>query len=489
MFYPISQFIIFLNCLFIGFGILSPGVQVVFTFLLHLVLLGFFCIWMMYKNKLIFIFTVILQVLFVLVLLGFFMIYLDYKRDLTNSIGRERMGLFTIIMFFLFLFLAIILAIAWIVLRYCLPQKFKSTYYNKDFADEQYLKYYKEIPQVVFKMGQKAESQENTKVEYTADPYPPVNKPKSLIKPPPKYINSLNNNSIKTPNNNFAPHITPTDTLNPKTNDDTNRPMKVDNGDLVEKRMEYLSDDDNEINYNPNRSRAPNHFSDAISRDKKIAKLTLKNLDQNPYYQKDNFNTTDRQLADEIQSVPEKKDDIQVKESELFNSGTYYYKGPGKSDGTTPMIDTHNNNNLVQTNQTEIAKMDNFNFLNAYEVNKTTRHEQISNGDPTNIETSNKMNYSYFNQNQNKDINLTSLENKNKIEISGQLGGNMMQPDDEANKPFFTNENLTKIMGQDNENDNGHLYPDEAVEPMRNIQLKHSHFLMTERFDKAEDLK
>lgn len=473
-FYPISQFVIFINCLFLGLGMQSPGIQIIFSLVLHIFLLIFFCFSKMYKNMLIFIFTIILQILFLLVLLGPFMIYIDYMRDLTNSNGRERMGLYTIIMFLIFTLVALLISATWIIVRYCLPQKFKSTYYNRDFADETYLKYYKEIPKMVYKMGQKAESTENTNTNIGnyEDPYPQVNKPKSLINPPKIY----NNTETKK----FEVQITPTDTLKAKGNNLS--PIKINDADFSEKKIDYLSDDDNEVNYNPNRSRAPNNFTDSSNRDKKIAKLTLKNLNNNPYYTKDNFQTTDRGITESITQTKKKPIDIQVKESELFQSNAYYYKATKPED---QLSDSENLRRQVEAN----AKVDNFHFLKNYEVNKTTRNQNGLKTELNNIENSNKMGYSYFQTAQRNTSTRNKIETNTRLRESGNEQKHIMEVGSNANKPFFTNENLTKIMGQDDHMDYGNGYSGQMVQPMKNLQLKHSQYLMNERFGMADDLK
>lgn len=489
-FYPIFQFVIFLNCLFLGFGVLAPGVQIVFSLLLHVLLLVFFFFAKMYKNVLIFVFTVTAQILFLLVLLGFFMIYVDFTRDLTNTLGRERMGTFTIVMFLLFLLVILFIAITWIVLRYCLPQKFKTTYYNRDFADEAYLKYYKEIPQMVYKMGQKAESTDNTQIEDQRLIYPQVSKPRSLVNPP----KAFTSRSDSTNKHKFVIQVTPTDTVNYNytKNLNSNNPMTVDKGDIVEKQMEYLSDEENQGDYNPNRSRAPKTFTDLQSYGQPSNRPSMNHVERNGFFRKEEYNTRDHPGHIDVKESDAKQMNAQVNESELFHSNTYYYKAP------RPETHAMESDDLKRENpETDIVNMDNFQFLGAYEVNNDTRNPQNVDAGNINIEHSKHMNYSYLgNIQQSGGVEIeggfippspNEIHKNDSAKYSGK--NHVMEPDSETGSPFFTNENLTRIMGQDKGNEHPNLYPDQVIEPMQNITLKHSHFLMKERFDKAEQLK
>lgn len=443
----------------------------------------------MYKHKLISIFTILVQALFILVLLGFFMIYLDFKRDLTNSVGRERMGTYTIAMVFLWLLCALVVAIVWAVMRYNLPRKFKTMYYNRDFADEAHLKFYREIPKMVYKMGQKAKSNDETYTHSSHAKTP--SRPGTLT--PAKYINSISNNSLSIRRaGKSEPQTTPSDTLHIKDNNSPPEGMKIDHGDVVER--DYFSEENHHIHYNPKRSRAPNQFTNNFqdSRDKKIAKLTLKNMENNPYYQEKNYNTTDRTNDANLNMgtlvSDDKKMSMQMKQSEMYNSHNYFY-----SAGKQP-ADANKHISFEPKNHADKPKPESRNLeyspSRGYFLENDGGGRKELTGEFQNIDNQNQMNYSYshYANPENQLKTYTNSEHK-PLENLEQSQPKLQPAENDQNKHFFTNENLTKIMGQDSQKQLSNPYPEEAIEPMNTIQLKHSHFVLKERFGKANDLK
>ena len=330
-----------------------------------------------------------------------------------NSIGREKMGAYTLIMIMIFLLIALLVAIFWIVLRYCLRQKFKKQYYNRDFADEEYLKYYKEIPQMVYKMGQIAESAEDIQTKTQTNKLPEIVEPKTSTRQQ-IYMGSTGNNSINTPKvNKFQIQNTnkPDDLILPV----TNMGMRPDAGDIIEKNMNFISEENNEINYNPKRSRAPHQFRDP-NEDKKIAKITLKNLEENPYYQKDNYQTTDRSANIISDNNDSNKLEIKVKESELFHSYDFVHQNNNPSNNVNDPI------SFEPKEVPQIQIQDNMQYSpsGTYLLDNDVRKNQSAKNERNVIQQTHHINYSYsqFGTTTPKTENYSSNDAVKKIEES-----------------------------------------------------------------------
>lgn len=141
----------------------SPSFQIISTFILQFILFLIFVIPSFFKHKIIMIIKVILQILFLLSLIGIMVVH--FSNNFSNSNNRSTTGMFTIVMFTIFVLFLALFAIFWIIFRYCLKSKFRNLYFNKDFSDEGYLKYYKKIPEKMFAFGQRAKVGVNTQIK------------------------------------------------------------------------------------------------------------------------------------------------------------------------------------------------------------------------------------------------------------------------------------------------------------------------------------
>ena len=185
------------------------------------------------------------------------------------------MGRYTIVLFFIFLLAAIFLAVIWIIVRHCgcFRTKFDRFYYNRDFSDEEHLKYYKKIPKTYFKIRQGLEPQPES-----------INKTNIDELPTPQYKSPSISSSIS---NNIIPRINKGLFKNPN----LHHPPKPDIGDII-KKQESLDEIENDIDdsipgyINPNQ---PNiRFIDPRSKNKN-EDIIAENKDDI-----DNYKTNDR---------------------------------------------------------------------------------------------------------------------------------------------------------------------------------------------------